>query len=170
MAGPGVAATFWFRTSPLPSDPAGHGDSALRAEGSRWSRFAPGSLVGVVHFTQAWRDYRDRALPPGWYTLRYLLQPLMKEHRGTTMYRDFLILTPIELDRGAAVDPADLVRKSAAAAVTGHPPVMALFPVAEAGSSPAITINGLGQPMLAVRVGSEMAGIVLAGHGRIADP
>jgi hypothetical protein len=170
VAGPGVQATFWFRTSPLPADPAGHEDSALRADRSRWSRVAPGALVGVALFGEPWLDYRDRRIEPGWYTMRYLLQPSMKEHRGTTMYRDFLVLTPIDRDREPIVDPADLVRASAAAASAGHPLVMALFPVTAEGSLPAIAVNGLGQPMLGVRVGSETAGIVLAGHGRISDP
>jgi len=103
----------------------------------------------------------------GSYTLRYLAQPAIKDHKGVSEFRDFLILTPAGMDVDVDVDPRELIGRSAAAAGSGHPVVMALFPLSDPGEVPGIFVNSLGQPMVGVRIGSRTMGIVLEGHGRI---
>jgi hypothetical protein len=70
-----------------------------------------GNVVGRLKLTKPWRDFRAREVPPGEYVLRYRIQPKLKDHAGTSAYRDFLILEP---------------------SPDGHPFVMALVPPSEA--------------------------------------
>ena len=126
----------------------------------------PAAFVGFVSFDRPWRDYRDRLVPAGLYTARYLVQPAIKEHKGTSTFRDFLILTPASIDVAANVSPRDLIGRSAAATGSEHPLVMAVFPLPDGAHPPRILVNPLEQPMLGVRLGSLAFGIVFEGHGR----
>lgn len=71
--------------------------SPYPASGKRLhSMIAPGSLVGVLVLEREWADARGQAVSPGEYGLRYVLQPRMKDHMGTSDWSDFLVLVPIE--------------------------------------------------------------------------
>ncbi|MGH9442972.1 MAG: hypothetical protein ACRD16_11950 [Thermoanaerobaculia bacterium] len=98
--------------------------------------------------------------------MRYAIQPAMKEHRDVSMYRDFAILTPAAADPEVERSLPDAVAASAAAFHRGHPGVVAIFPVPEGARPYEILQNPLGQPVLVVRIGQKVMGLVLEGHGR----
>jgi len=157
-------ADFWIRTE-IPTTPATDRSPVLD-ENVAVSGIAPGALVGVVRFAIPWRDYRDQPVPAGTYTLRYVLQPAIKEHKGVSRYRDFLVLTPIALDAALGSEPADVIRRSSDGFARGHPTVMALFPAMPA-ARPRIEANASGDAMLVISAGSRSIALVLKGHGRI---
>jgi hypothetical protein len=99
----GLVATVWARTS----SPARTSELAERAY---YSSISPGEILGRIRFHDAWRDYRGQEVPAGIYTLRYAVQPLLKDHAGTSRWRDFAIVGKRD----------------------GHPWVMALVPPDEA--------------------------------------
>ena len=70
-----------------PARPADH-------ERVNFAMLGEGSVVGVLRLHQSWRDYRGRSVPAGEYLLRYRVQPRLKDHAGTTRFRDFLLLEP----------------------------------------------------------------------------
>ena len=166
--GSSLAATFWMRRDlPAASEEKMPGSPILE-EGIAVRGIRAGSLVGAVSFELAWRDYRNRIVPPGLYTLRYLRQPAIKEHRGVSPFRDFLAITPASLDRDLDADPREAAERSAAGAGRGHPAVMALVPARGPERARVETGPG-GEPVLAVSAGSLPLALVLAGHGRVDD-
>jgi hypothetical protein len=165
-----LSATFWLRSRLAQRGEAPSKGSPVLAEGIAIRGIPAAAFVGLASFDVAWFDYRGRIVKAGLYTMRYLVQPATKDHKGVSALRDFLILTPAGADIEADVDPRDLIGRSAAAAGSGHPVVMALFPLPDPATVPAIFVNALGQPMAGVRIGSNGLGIVLEGHGRIDEP
>lgn len=123
MKGKEIVAEFWFCEG-----------TRGRAEGTTRANFAglgDGSIVGIVRLRKVWRDYRDREVPAGAYLLRYRIQPILKDHAGTSTWRDFFLLEPSKADQ--------------------HPFVMALVPPEEsavratvAGVRVGIVIEGTG--------------------------
>jgi hypothetical protein len=105
--------------------------------------FQEGELIGVIRFSRSGSDFRDQDIAEGVYTMRYGLQPVDGAHVGTFPTRDFLLLSKAEEDQSPA--PADikaLTEKSAAAAETNHPAILALVKLDEkAESYPSITAN-----------------------------
>ena len=90
----------------------------------------PGAFVGVARILSPWTDARGQRIPAGNYTLRYVLQPLTKDHFRTTPQRDFLLLLPAAKDESPALR-ADLDAMTAGSrevSGTGHPAVIALLP------------------------------------------
>ena len=80
---------------------------AKSEERVNFAALGDGNVVGRLKLTKAWRDFRGREVPPGEYVLRYRIQPKLKDHAGTSEFRDFLVLEP---------------------SPDGHPFVMALVP------------------------------------------
>jgi hypothetical protein len=103
----------------------------------------PGDLVGVIRFPRDGSDFRDQDIAEGVYTMRYGLQPVDGAHVGTFPTRDFLMLSKAEEDQSLAPpEYKTLVERSAAAAETTHPAILALLKVEDkAESYPAITHN-----------------------------
>lgn len=163
-----LSATFWIRPELPAAADKEPGGSPILEERVAINGIGAGTLVGAVSFEVPWRDYRDRIVPAGLYTLRYLRQPAIKEHRGVSPFRDFLLLTPASLDRDLDADPREVVERSASGAGSGHPAVMGLFP-ATASERPRIQAGGEGAPMLVVRAGSIPMALALGGHGHIGD-
>ena len=162
-----LSATFWLRSRLAPRGEAPSEGSPVLAERIAIRGIPAAAFVGLASFDGAWLDYRGRIVKAGLYTMRYLVQPAIKDHKGVSAWRDFLILTPAAIDTEVDVDPRDLIARSATAAGSGHPFVMALFPLPDPADLPGIFVNSLGQPMVGARVGSHAMGIVLDGHGRI---
>jgi hypothetical protein len=162
------AASFWIRRE-IPSEPRDGGRSPVLEDNVAIPGIEAGSLVAAVRFERPWRDYRDREVPPGSYTLRYLRQPAIKEHKGVSRYRDFLLLVPAALDRELPADPAEIARRSADAFGSGHPTVMAIFPAARS-ARPRIEPNERGEPMAVIVAGAFSMGLVLEGHGDSSAP
>ena len=110
--GDAVVADFWF---------------------CRTTKLEEGNAVGIVKLHKPWRDYRDREVPAGAYLLRFRIQPLLKDHAGTSRYREFFVLEPS----------------------AGHPFVMAIVP-AEEGD---VTANVAGRPIGIVLEGHGNLGL-----------
>jgi hypothetical protein len=102
------------RQSTLPHD-------GVKEERASYSHITRGEFLGTIRIHKAFRDYRGNEIPPGTYALRYGVQPLMKDHAGTSKWRDFAIVEPDA--------PRD-----------GHPWVLALVPPQE--TTTVISIGG----------------------------
>lgn len=106
-----------------------------------YGKIAQGSLVGVIHFPEATKDYRGQAIKAGYYTLRYELIPQDGNHMGVSQYRDFLLLVPAskDTDGDKPVTFTDAVKLSRDSTNTGHPGVMLMDPVSDSDKTfPAI--------------------------------
>jgi len=98
-----------------------------------YGKVASGSLIGVIHFPAAAKDFRGQGVKAGYYTLRYELVPEDGNHMGVSQYRDFLLLVPAadDPDAGKALtfkQSVDLSRKSTD---TGHPGVMLMDAISD---------------------------------------
>lgn len=101
--------------------------------------FQPGQLIGVVRFDRKSADFRDQEIEEGVYTLRYGQQPVDGAHVGTSLTRDFLLLSKASEDKSPAiVEYKPLVAASAAAVQTSHPGLLSLQRVECDAEAPAI--------------------------------
>lgn len=102
-----------------------------------YGKIAQGSLVGVIHFPAAAKDFRGQAIKAGFYTLRYELVPEDGNHMGVSQYRDFLLLVPAANDPGGdqAVSFNDALKLSRQATDTGHPGVMTMDSVSDSNKT-----------------------------------
>lgn len=98
-----------------------------------YGKIAQGSLVAVIHFPAAAKDYRGQSIKAGYYTLRYELIPENGNHMGVSQYRDFLLLVPAAKDTGESTPLSftDCVKLSRDSTDTGHPGVMLMDPVSD---------------------------------------
>jgi hypothetical protein len=127
-------ADVWVRKAiPAKSKPGG-------PEGPvQFPFLAVGELLGAVRYAAEGHDYRDQAIEPGLYTLRFGLHPINGDHLGVSPFRDFGLLLPAATD----TDPAPLAEKpleraSAEAAGTNHPAVLLLERVPEGATAGAV--------------------------------
>lgn len=158
-----VTARFWFRKDPpLVASPS----SEL---GITFGQLEPGSLIGVVQLVENWSDYKGNNISAGIYTMRYGVMPADGNHMGVSPYRDFLLLIPSAQDTapGDSLGYADLVSSSVAASGVPHPAVLALFPIWDQVSEPTLTKNEMDQWTLAIKLGAQVVGLVIVGHGEI---
>jgi hypothetical protein len=125
VTGPGGGlCEIWLRTSlPAAASPVSSG-------GVNFGQIPLGALVGVIRFDSKGADYREQAIQPGVYTMRYMLQPVDGNHQGVSTYRDYLLLSPAAADTSLADIPAmnDLVKLSKNASGTGHASVWSMVP------------------------------------------
>ena len=98
-----------------------------------YGKIARGSLVGVIHYPEATKDYRGQGIKAGFYTLRYELIPQDGNHMGVSQYRDFLLLVPAakDADPSKAVTFKDAVKLSRDSTDTGHPGVVLMDSVSD---------------------------------------
>ena len=98
-----------------------------------YGKVAPGSLIGVIQFPGAAKDYRGQDLKPGYYTLRYELVPEDGNHMGVSQYRDFLLLVPVadDPDGTKPLTFKQAVNLSRKATNTGHPGVMLMDAISD---------------------------------------
>jgi hypothetical protein len=82
-----------------------------REDRANFSSIRRNELLATIEFEQEWRDYRGQTVPAGTYEMRYAVQPLLKDHAGTSEWRDFAILIGSASSRHpfvmALVPPAD---------------------------------------------------------------
>jgi hypothetical protein len=124
VTGPnGALCEIWLRKSlPAAASPASSG-------AINFGQISLGALVGVIRFDVKSADFRQQAVQPGVYTMRYMLQPVDGNHQGVSTYRDYLLLTPAATDTSIGdVAMDDLVKMSKKASGTGHPSVWSLVP------------------------------------------
>jgi len=94
-----------------------------------WGGVEEGTLVGAVNIPAVYRDMRGRVIKPGVYTLRYGLQPANGDHLGVSPYREFLLLSPAEIDPDPAPRGHDGTIEISRLTVGGsHPAVLSMDP------------------------------------------
>jgi len=116
---------IWLRKAiPASGKPAG-------AKGAiQFPVLSEGELLGAARFVAEGHDYRDQAISPGLYTLRYGVQPVNGDHLGVSPYRDYALLLPAAKDGDAApLAKKALEARSAEAAGSSHPAVLVLLAV-----------------------------------------
>jgi hypothetical protein len=98
-----------------------------------YGKVAPGSLIGIIQFPEAAKDYRGQNIKAGYYTLRYELVPEDGNHMGVSQYRDFLLLVPAadDPDGSKALTFKESVSLSRKATDTGHPGVMLMDAISD---------------------------------------
>jgi hypothetical protein len=143
--------------------------SANSELGVSFGGVAQGGLVGVVVFPEPWSDYKKNPIGVGTYTMRYAVMPADGNHMGVATFRDFLLLLPpsVDSDPSKALGMAELLVGSGEATGVVHPGVLALYPIWEEVSEPSVSKNDLDQWTLAVKIGSQVLGLVISGHGEI---
>ena len=126
-----MVCELWLRKDLAPASSPDTGSNVL------YGKIAQGSLVGVIHFPDAAKDFRGQAIKAGYYTLRYELVPEDGNHMGVSQYRDFLLLTPAAKDTDAdkAVSFDDALKLSRQATDTGHPGVMIMDSVSDSNKT-----------------------------------
>lgn len=115
-------ADVWLRKAiPSKSKPTG-------PEGAvQFPFFAVGEVLGAIRYAAEGHDYRDQAILPGVYTVRFGLHPVNGDHLGVSPYRDFALLLPAAADVEIAPKTGkDLEHASAEAAGSNHPAVLVL--------------------------------------------
>jgi hypothetical protein len=120
-------ADLWLRkatpASGKPNGPSGTIQFPVLAEGT---------LVGAIRYGSEGQDFRDQAIPPGVYTVRFGLQPQNGAHLGKSPFRDYFLLLPAAKDTSPellAKKPLD--ERSAEAAGTTHPACLELLAATE---------------------------------------
>lgn len=100
----------------------------------------PGSLVGAIRISRLCLNLRDEEIPPGIYTLRYVVQPEFQEHEGSHDVRDFLLLLAADNDQSKATieDGDDLNARSADAVQAEHPSFLPLMEPIETDREPSV--------------------------------
>ena len=106
-------------------------------------KVGPGTLIGAIQLHRAWSDFKTQEAPAGIYTLRYVLQPISKDHEGTAPQRDFVILLPAVEDPNLDVLPLkSIIQKSGKATGGTHPVVMLLYPHPKPSVEPIVLVKG----------------------------
>lgn len=154
-------ADFWFRKE-VPTE-----GTVAGTLGVNFEQIEPGALIGLVQLHEEWEDYKAMSVQPGVYTLRYGILPADGNHMGVSIYRDFVMLSPVssDTDAEAKYDFDGLVALSTEASGTNHPAVMAIFPIWDGVSEASLVKNEIDQPTLAIKLGSMELGLVVQGHG-----
>jgi hypothetical protein len=111
-------------------------ESPANSSGILYGNLKVGALVGVVHYlaesSEDFReDFRDQKLRPGYYTMRYAQTPADHEHKDVSPYRDFVLLSPVSVDRepDKILGMDELLKWSRLASHGRHPAIMSLVPV-----------------------------------------
>ncbi|MBX6313373.1 MAG: hypothetical protein IRY99_10730 [Isosphaeraceae bacterium] len=127
---------IWLRKEiPATDKPAGPKGAIL------FPVLSEGELLGAVRYVAEGHDYRDQAIAPGVYTLRYGLQPVNGDHLGVSENRDYGLLLPAAKDSTVEDLPQKrLETQSAEAAGTNHPAVL-LLQAAPAEAKEPVMVN-----------------------------
>jgi hypothetical protein len=161
--------TVWFRAV-IPAKAT----AEQVANGLTYREVPEGTLVGVVQFAGPFVDYRKQEIAAGVYTLRFLVQPDVGDHTGTTPHPEFLVLSPADKDTDPEpLEPKALIKLSSGTTGGDHPGVMLLFPhqVREAGP---MLLDRDGVKVVAVRRPVDAEGmktvlgyaVTVAGHSK----
>ncbi len=129
-------ADIWLRKgTPATGKPAGANGTLL------FPVLKEGILLGALRYASPGQDFRDQAIPPGAYTLRYGVQPQNGAHLGVSPFRDYALLLPAAKDQKLeTMAKKPLEEKSAEAAGTSHPGVLMLLAAAEPAKADSPTI------------------------------
>lgn len=172
LAGGGQKATagttevsfWWVKAVPLKAG----------SEPAAWSQVTEGTLVGAVRLSAALDDIRGRRIKAGVYTLRYGVQPNNGDHLGVSPFRDFLLLSPIALDKDPApIEHDPLAEMSGKSIGSSHPAAWSIDPPVATENVLAVHTNDAGHKSVifqipAARDGKEAGtirfGLILIGE------
>ena len=124
--------------------------------------FAQGAFMGLLKVEEGteFTDFREQALRPGLYTLRYARQPQDGNHIGTSDLADFLLVVPAKADESPKTADAldQFVGLAADAAGSTHPAILALRPAEKAQPGEATLVHDSGDDlwMLEAVLGTDM--------------
>ena len=156
-AGDELIASFWMRSVPFDGQPAG-------GFGIRFDNIPEGALLGVMEFPEQGSDFREQAVPPGVYTIRFGLHPEDGNHMGVAPSRDFALLSPVHKDIEVRknYDFDGIVELSAQ---VGNPhPTVARLELPEGENGPNLWENDYSHWILDIAVADTVVGIVVEGH------
>ena len=125
---------WWVKSLPLRAD---SGEIS-------WASVEEGTLVGVVDLSAPYPDVRGTTMKAGVYTLRYGIQPADGNHIGVSEHREFLLLSPAEMDSTAAARSHDAAVTIAKLSTGAHPPSWSLDPPIASEAPLSIRDNGSG--------------------------
>ena len=133
-----------------------------------WSGMQEGTLVGAAKIDKDFRDIRGRVIKAGTFTMRYGLQPANGDHLGVSPYREFLLLSPADLDTDPAPRGHDGTVELSKEAIGGsHPAVLSVDPPVSTAAPLSITTTELGHKAVVLEIpsasGALRFGLVLAG-------
>ena len=157
QSGDSAVVSFWMRSAPFDGEPAS-------GFGIRFDNIPEGAFLGVLEFPQRGSDFREQAVPPGLYTLRFGLHPEDGNHMGVAASRDFALLSPVDKDLDVAknYDFDGIVELSAD---VGNPhPTVARLELPEADEGPNLWENDYENWVLDLPVAGTVIGIVVDGH------
>jgi hypothetical protein len=141
--------------------------------------FETGQFMGVIRYHEPGEDFRGQTIAPGYYVLRFALQPVDGNHVGTSETRDFYLVTKADSDKSPEpMGEEELITASIEALETTHPGMLALKRVStDSGRKLPTTIHEEGADLwmlvceFATASGDEarklQLGIVVAGHAEV---
>lgn len=130
--------------------------------GAIYTELPESALVGVISFPKDARDYRGQQVKAGAYTLRYTVHPADGNHLGISVYRDFLVLSPVSADQNpdAVLKFEELMKLSAKTLGSVHPSPISLVSPGGMKNAPGVETNDHGNLVFAGRIktqsGAEM--------------
>ena len=124
-----------------------------------------GSLMGVARFTEAGKDRRGQTVKPGLYTLRLSFFPPDGNHQGVSEQRDFLVLSPVSIDKdhGSAVAYEALMQMSQKGSGTPHPLVLSAWKGDESKFKAGVAKEGEHDYVLQHKVGELPLALIVVG-------
>jgi hypothetical protein len=157
-AGGKVICELWLR-SPIPTGPKSDQQAVTLPEVEH------GTFMGIIQFAVKYSDRRGQTVQPGVYTMRYSYFPQNGDHQGAAPQRDFLLLTPIAVDKDLAAKPAfaELMEMSRKASGTPHPSVFSFWKEEES-FEPGLKLLGEHDWVLYTNMGGIKLGIILVGR------
>lgn len=148
---------LWGRAVPFEGEP-------VSGYGIRYDTIPHGALVALVRVPADDSDFREQAIPPGTYTVRYSLHPEDGNHMGVAPSRDFAVLSPAAIDKDAKAnlefEPLiELTKK------VGNPhPTILRVELPDGDETPHLWQNDYEFWVLDLKVASDVVGFVVHGH------
>ena len=129
-----------------------------------WKTMVPLSLVGAIRWPAQAYDRRGQQIKPGVYTLRYGNQPVNGDHLGVSPQRDFLVMSPVDLDQKTTpiAKFEELMAMSKKVSAASHPAVLSMWLV-EGNFEPGLSQAGEHDWALQVAVGDAKISVILVG-------
>ena len=116
--------TVWFRAE-IPAKAT----AEQVKNGLTYREIPEGTLVGAIRFPEKFTDFRKQVIPAGVYTLRFMVQPDIGDHTGTSPHPDFCLMCAADKDTKADdVEPKKLIEVSSLVNEGKHPAVLLLWP------------------------------------------
>ncbi|HKY05034.1 MAG TPA: hypothetical protein VJQ56_09095 [Blastocatellia bacterium] len=155
LAGGQVLCEIWLKRSIQPK-------AKDDVSGAIYTELGESTLIGVISFPKATKDYRGQGIKPGAYTLRYALHPADGNHLGISTYRDFLVMSPVasDADPEARFKFDELVKLSAKTLGGNHPSPVSLVSAQGGATLPAVYKDSNGhlvfEAKLKTQAGAEL--------------